>query len=206
MPLTAQRYGLTVTEQSDERLDPAKATRAAARYLRDLHDRFGSWPLALAAYNGGRAGCREGYQSCRQQGFCRSQLASVAAGRDPQVCARSARGSVALRTCRPGQTPAEVHTSRRSDLCRANRQGERYAMSKASYLGRSGTRKKSEQKVCRQLGWMWLSPVGLLVVSCQESGTDRTVGRCRVLAAWPAILNLNHLEGKIQVLCREHES
>ena len=50
---TGRRYGLTISRKVDERNQPAKATDAALSYLSDLHDRFGSWYLAAAAYNTG---------------------------------------------------------------------------------------------------------------------------------------------------------
>jgi membrane-bound lytic murein transglycosylase D len=50
---TGQRYGLEIDRAVDERNDPVKATDAALDYLEELHDRFGSWYLAAAAYNTG---------------------------------------------------------------------------------------------------------------------------------------------------------
>ena len=54
-PGTARLY-FKITPKHDERLDPTKATRAAARLLRDNYRALGSWPLAITAYNHGRAG------------------------------------------------------------------------------------------------------------------------------------------------------
>lgn len=66
---TAKAYGLRVDNYVDERRDPIKSTVAAARYLRDLYDLFGAWPLAMAAYNAGEGKVMRALHTAQAESF-----------------------------------------------------------------------------------------------------------------------------------------
>jgi len=69
VPATARKYGLRIDGWIDERRDPVKSTHAAAAYLKDLHDYFGRWYLATAAYNGGQGAVDRAMQNSKTKDF-----------------------------------------------------------------------------------------------------------------------------------------
>lgn len=78
IPASARAYGLTVDRWVDERLDPERSTQAAARYLSDLYQRFGSWDLAMGGYNMGHGGMSRAIKKYNTNDF--SRLVSYEAG------------------------------------------------------------------------------------------------------------------------------
>jgi membrane-bound lytic murein transglycosylase D len=66
---TGKTYGLRIDNYVDERRDPIKSTVAAARYLRDLYDLFGTWPLAMAAYNAGEGKVMRALHKSKAESF-----------------------------------------------------------------------------------------------------------------------------------------
>ncbi len=62
---TARKMGLRVDRYVDERRDPIKSTKAAAKYLKTLYEQYDSWLLALAAYNAGCGPIAGAARSCR---------------------------------------------------------------------------------------------------------------------------------------------
>lgn len=78
IPDTARLYGLTVDRWVDERLDPQRSTQGAAAYLGDLYQRFGTWELAMAAYNMGHGGLMRAVRKYNTNDF--HKLAQYEAG------------------------------------------------------------------------------------------------------------------------------
>ncbi|MHA4808069.1 lytic transglycosylase domain-containing protein [Flavitalea flava] len=66
---TAHALGLKTTRRSDDRLNYYKSTRAAAKYLRDLHNTYGDWLLVLAAYNSGPVPVNRAIQKAHSKSF-----------------------------------------------------------------------------------------------------------------------------------------
>jgi membrane-bound lytic murein transglycosylase D len=69
IPSTGRRFGLQQDWWLDERSDPDKSTRAAARYLSILYDEFRDWNLALAGYNAGEGKVRRVIESYGTEDF-----------------------------------------------------------------------------------------------------------------------------------------
>ena len=66
MPATAKGLGMEINSLVDERRDPRISSRNAARYLKQLHDIYNDWSLAIAAYNCGPGNVNKAPAPCKR--------------------------------------------------------------------------------------------------------------------------------------------
>jgi hypothetical protein len=69
MPETGREEGMEVNTVVDERYDVEKSTKFACDYIRRSYEKYGSWTMAAASYNGGRAGIDEQIKTQRQNNY-----------------------------------------------------------------------------------------------------------------------------------------
>ncbi len=66
---SGKEQGLEITAEVDERYDPIKSTQAAAKYLKNAYNKFGSWTLAAASYNRGVAGMKKAMEHQKELNY-----------------------------------------------------------------------------------------------------------------------------------------
>jgi membrane-bound lytic murein transglycosylase D len=109
---TGKVYGLRIDHYVDERRDPIKSTVAAARYLRDLYDLFGAWPLAMAAYNAGEGKVMRALRKAQAETFSDISKTKLIRRETKQYVPRIMAATVIARNLDQygfSQTPAPPH-------------------------------------------------------------------------------------------------
>lgn len=94
---TGKIYGLRIDHYVDERRDPIKSTIAAARYLRDLYDLFGTWPLAMAAYNAGEGKVQRALTKAQAESFSEISRTKLIRGETKQYVPRIMAATIIAR-------------------------------------------------------------------------------------------------------------
>lgn len=84
---SGKRFGMTINSDLDERKDIVKSTRGAITYLQYLHDLFGSWELAIAAYNWGEGNINNAVNSANSKDFYSLDVRDVTKQYIPKVIA-----------------------------------------------------------------------------------------------------------------------
>jgi len=69
IPSTARMHGLQINDYVDERCDPYRSTSAALQHLSDLHNEFGDWTIAIAAYNCGNGRMRSAIKKGKSKNY-----------------------------------------------------------------------------------------------------------------------------------------
>ena len=87
VPRTGDAYGLRENANSDPRRDPVASTRAALSHLHALHQEFGDWLLALAAYNAGAGRVRSAIAQAHSRNFWRLSLPAETRNYVPRLLA-----------------------------------------------------------------------------------------------------------------------
>lgn len=84
---SGKRFGMTINSNLDERKDIVKSTRGAVAYLQYLHDLFGNWELAIAAYNWGEGNINNAVSSSNSKNFYDLDVRDVTKQYVPKVIA-----------------------------------------------------------------------------------------------------------------------